>query len=59
MIYSVSAVNQYIKTTLEGDRQLKSLSVRGEVSNLRIQQSGHIYFDLKDKQSSIKSVTLQ
>ena len=53
MIYSVSAVNQYIKTTLEGDRQLKSLSVRGEVSNLRIQQSGHIYFDLKDKQSSI------
>ncbi len=56
MIYSVSAVNQYIKTTLEGDRQLKSLSVRGEVSNLRIQQSGHIYFDLKDKQSSIKSV---
>ena len=56
MIYSVSAVNQYIKTTLEGDRQLKSLSFRGEVSNLRIQQSGHIYFDLKDKQSSIKSV---
>ena len=56
MIYSVSAVNQYIKTTLEGDKQLKSLSVRGEVSNLRIQQSGHIYFDLKDKQSSIKSV---
>ena len=38
------------------DFLLKSLSVKGEVSNCKYHSSGHIYFTLKDASGSIKAV---
>lgn len=55
-IYSVSAVNQYIKQLIGSDYTLNRIYVRGEVSNCKYHSSGHIYFTLKDKSSAIACV---
>lgn len=51
---SVSEFTQIIKKTLE--TSIVPTWIRGEVSNLRLQNSGHIYFTLKDAQSQISCV---
>lgn len=43
-IYTVSQVNQYIKSLLDRDRELTALYVRGEISNYKAYPSGHHYF---------------
>ena len=55
-IYSVSQVNRYAKGLFEMDVILNSLWVHGEISNLKVHTSGHIYFTLKDSQAAISSV---
>lgn len=55
-IYSVSQVNARIEGIMNSDPMLGNLSVEGEVSNCKYNQSGHIYFTLKDQQSSISCV---
>lgn len=50
-IHTVSSLTYEIKNIFETN--FKSIKVKGEVSNLKRQQSGHIYFTLKDKSSSI------
>lgn len=54
--FSVSALNGYIKQRLERDVSLADIWVAGEVSNLRKQTSGHIYFTLKDPESEVRAV---
>ena len=54
--YSVGELTRYIKTILQGQRVLQNIAVNGEVSNLRRQQSGHIYFTLKDESASLACV---
>jgi exodeoxyribonuclease VII large subunit len=49
----VSQLNSYIKRILQADPLLGSLSVTGEISNLRYHSSGHVYFSLKDENSRI------
>lgn len=51
---SVNDLNLQIKGILE--ETFLSVCVEGEISNLVIHTSGHIYFTLKDSQSSIKCV---
>lgn len=51
---SVSELNTQIKQTLE--ETFLSVYVEGEISNLTLHASGHIYFSLKDTQSSISCV---
>lgn len=51
---SVNDLNHQIKGILE--ETFLSVCVEGEISNLTIHTSGHIYFTLKDSQSSIKCV---
>lgn len=51
---SVSQLNQRIKLLLEGE--FRGVWVRGEISNLRRQSSGHCYFSLKDADSQISAV---
>lgn len=51
---SVNELNLQIKALLE--ETFLSVYVEGETSNLVIHTSGHIYFTLKDSQSSIKCV---
>ncbi|WP_300706720.1 MULTISPECIES: exodeoxyribonuclease VII large subunit [Helicobacter] len=51
---SVSELNAQIKSLLEAT--FLQVSVSGEVSNFTHHSSGHLYFTLKDKDSSIKCV---
>lgn len=53
---SVSDVNRQIRNLLESDPILEDISVNGEISNLSVPSSGHIYFTLKDEQSMLKCV---
>lgn len=51
---SVSALNEQIKTLLE--TSFEFVSIEGELSRITHHGSGHIYFTLKDNESSIKCV---
>ncbi len=51
---SVFELNTQIKSILE--ETFLSVFVEGEISNLTLHSSGHIYFSLKDAQSSISCV---
>lgn len=55
-VLSVSQLNRYVKTLLEGDDVLRSVSVRGEISNFSQPKSGHLYFSLKDGDGLIRCV---
>lgn len=50
-IYTVSQISEAIKKTLEGS--FPSLQIKGEISNLRFQSSGHYYFTLKDETAQL------
>jgi len=53
-ILTVSELTQEIKDILE--MQFADILVEGEISNLRVPPSGHIYFTLKDDLSQIRVV---
>lgn len=53
---SVSALNQHIKSQMDGDKVLSNVLVRGEISNYKTYPSGHHYFSLKDAEGSIRCV---
>ena len=53
-VLTVTELNREIKDLIEG--QFPDLWVEGEISNLRIPPSGHIYFTLKDESSQIRAV---
>ncbi|MCB1074750.1 MAG: exodeoxyribonuclease VII large subunit [Simkania sp.] len=54
---SVTELTQAIKHQLESN--FTALSVKGEVTNLRLQASGHYYFSLKDENAQISAVLFQ
>jgi exodeoxyribonuclease VII large subunit len=49
-------VLRYLRLLVEQDRQLVDLWVAGEISNLTLAASGHIYFTLKDQGGSLRCV---
>lgn len=53
---TVTALNNRIKDLFELDPLLADVCVRGELSNYKIYPSGHHYFTLKDKESSLRCV---
>ncbi|OGV37045.1 MAG: hypothetical protein A2X48_04335 [Lentisphaerae bacterium GWF2_49_21] len=53
-IWSVSEVNSAIREVLEGG--FMPFWLEGEVGNLSIQRSGHVYLTLKDQKSQIRAV---
>ena len=54
---TVSELNQYIADLLDGDIFLRDFWLKGEISGFKLyQQSGHLYFTLKDADSSISAV---
>ena len=55
-VYTVSQVTAYLTEVLETDPLLADLTVKGEVSNLRVSSAGHAYFTLKDEQSVLNCV---
>ena len=53
-VLSVSELTAQVRRLLE--KQIGSIWVTGEVTNLRAQSSGHIYFTLKDTASQLSCV---
>lgn len=53
---SVTQLNQYLKGVLEADLNLRNIWVSGEISNLTIHGSGHIYLRLKDENGIVSAV---
>ncbi len=57
VVVTVSQVNKRLALLIKNDEKLKSVSVRGEISNFKEHfPSGHMYFTLKEGNSSIKAV---
>ena len=55
-VLSITQVNEYIRTLMDGDSLLASLAVQGEISNYKMYPSGHHYFTLKDEGGALKCV---
>ncbi len=55
-VFTVWELTRYIKNLLLRDEGLKSLWVRGEISDFRKPSSGHLYFNLKDRDASLRCV---
>lgn len=55
-ILSVTQINQYIKSVIDYDNNLKQVFITGEISNYKPHYSGHHYMTLKDESSEIKAV---
>ena len=53
-VWSITGLTQAIRKSLQS--QFPVVWVRGEISNLRSQSSGHRYFLLKDENSQLKTV---
>jgi exodeoxyribonuclease VII large subunit len=53
---SVTDLTRYLRTLLESDELLQDVWVSGEVSNLSLPASGHVYFTLKDEGAALKCV---
>ena len=55
-VLSITQLNEYIKSRMDQDALLRSLAVRGEISNYKLYPSGHHYFTLKDESSALRCV---
>lgn len=53
---TVGKLNNYIKKIMDNDFILKNIYVKGEISNLKLHSSGHIYFSLKDSDGKISCI---
>ncbi len=52
-IFTVSRLNMEVRSALEGSFPL--LWISGEISNLSMPRSGHLYFSLKDSQAQVRA----
>jgi exodeoxyribonuclease VII large subunit len=56
-ILTVTQINKYIGSKFREDKNIQNIMAKGEISDfVRHYRSGHIYFTLKDAESSIKAV---
>lgn len=55
-VLSITQINEYIRSMMEGDNLLAGVAVRGEISNYKMYPSGHHYFTLKDEGAALKCV---
>ena len=53
---TVTELNEYVKSLLDGDPLLRRIAVKGEISNYRPNSSGHLYFTLKDEGGAVRCV---
>lgn len=55
-VFTVTEVNHIMKRIVNDHEEFANLQVEGEISNFKRYPSGHCYFNLKDKQGSLKAV---
>jgi len=55
-ILTVSQTNELIRMLLEGNPLLKRITVSGEITNLTVHRTGHLYFSLKDESAVLRAV---
>jgi exodeoxyribonuclease VII large subunit len=55
-IWSVNELTRYIKQLLVSDEILQNIWIRGEISNFKHHSAGHMYFTVKDENSSLRCV---
>ena len=53
---TVGAITRYLKAKFDADDNLKSVFLKGEISNFKQHTSGHLYFSLKDETSKINAI---
>ncbi len=53
---SISALTRYLKYKFDSDDNLRQIFLKGEISNLKIHSTGHLYFSLKDENSKINAI---
>lgn len=53
---SVSAVTKYLKFKFDTDEHLRTIFLKGEISNFKAHTTGHFYFSLKDEGSKINAI---
>lgn len=53
---TVSVINRYLKHKLDTDGNLFNVFLKGEISNLKMHSTGHIYFSIKDDSSKINAI---
>ncbi|HIT52372.1 MAG TPA: exodeoxyribonuclease VII large subunit [Candidatus Fimivicinus intestinavium] len=57
LVLTVGQLNTYVKSLLDGDRNLAQVFLCGEISNFTNHyRSGHFYFSLKDETAVIRAV---
>lgn len=56
VVLTVTEINEYIKTLMEGDPMLGQVWLKGEISNFKRHSSGHLYLTLKDGGSVLRAV---
>jgi exodeoxyribonuclease VII large subunit len=55
-VFTISTLTRHIKDLMEDDLTLRSVWVRGEISNFTHHTSGHMYFTLKDSGARLRAV---
>ena len=55
-VSTITQINEYIRTMMDGDRLLMNVAVKGELSNYKVYPSGHHYFTMKDEGGALKCV---
>ncbi|GEM04432.1 exodeoxyribonuclease 7 large subunit [Halolactibacillus miurensis] len=58
-ILTVTALTRYIKHKFETDQHLKSFWLKGEISNFKHHNRGHMYLTIKDQGAQIQAVMFQ
>jgi exodeoxyribonuclease VII large subunit len=58
-VWTVSQVTNLIKGLFDNDPDLRRVTVQGEVTNLSKSSAGHIYFSLKDSESTLRCVAFR
>jgi len=53
---TVEALTKYLKFKFDSDVNLKTVYLKGEISNFKAHTTGHFYFSLKDEYSKINAI---
>ncbi len=53
---TVSTINRYLKDQFDRNEHLRTVFLKGEISNFKGHTTGHLYFSLKDETSKINAI---